>query len=377
MSEKGGLIGPGIENKRRNQPPAPKPLLDKKLWLTVTAVIVVLLLLASIAYVVTRPEKKELSGAISPSSIQIGAGQSIDVEVSAQWGGDPVVDAENLAYAWSVSEPGLGSISNAISRQATFHAGEMQGSGIVSCNITYVHGEKEYWFVIDADLTVGPPVLESISVTPSEVTLLFDTVQVFNATAVNSLNENMSGANIAWTVAGILVANYTLDTTTGPSVNFTANATGTVWVNATLSHSGIVKSASAVVTMIREVPVLDITRSNLPDGVNWTFSEPSSAVEWSDLVIVVTDGTNSVNWTITAEGLDGGSYSVVECPSQDLDGLIVYLNITDTTGNGTVNAGDSFTITASGGTFVPASHYRVTLIYGPTEDMMVSKRFND
>ncbi|MGQ9588055.1 MAG: hypothetical protein ACUVT7_06730 [Thermoplasmata archaeon] len=109
------------------------------------------------------------------------------------------------------------------------------------------------------------------------------------------------------------------------------------------------KNAFAAETIIREVPVLDIMVSNPP---------------------------NSVNWTITANGADGGSCSVAEYPSQALGDLAAYSNIADVTGNGTVNEGDFFMITASGGSLTPASQYRVTLVYSPTGDVMISKRFN-
>jgi hypothetical protein len=89
----------------------------------------------------------------------------------------------------------------------------------------------------------------------------------------------------------------------------------------------------------------------------------------------LTDGVNTVNWTLSTDDLNNGSYSVHGYGSQVLGTLVVSLNVIDMTGNGAVNASDVLTVTTSNGKFNPAKSYVLTLVYVPTMDTIVSMTF--
>lgn len=375
MSEKESQAEQVVEVEEKAPKPSPRP--EMKMWMAAAVIVVVMILLGSLAYVMTKPEDKDedvLEAAIEPSPAVVDAGQSVELAVNVTWDGEQIEDPENLSFEWSVDDADLGTM-NVTGGTATFESGVEGGQTVVWCNVTYVVEDDENWVLVNATLTVNPPVLASVEVTPGDVTIIFDEVVVLNATALDSVGQDVSDEGIEWTVEGLPAGNYTLNATEGRSVNFTANATGTAWVNATLTYGGVTKSAGTVLNVIRQVPSVDIDNTRITDGVMWTFTEPSDPLSWDEILIVLTDGTNVVNWTISSEGLDNGSYSVAPYPQMTLGDVTVYLNITDTTGNATVNAGDFFTFTSSSGKFLPAHSYAVTLVYVPTSDEIVTRLF--
>jgi len=89
-------------------------------------------------------------------------------------------------------------------------------------------------------------------------------------------------------------------------------------------------------------------------------------VNWSDVQIVIGDGTNSAAWTnITYSDLDGGMAIMKNYGSTSLGTLEVTLKILDLAGNGEVNTGDFFELLAE---FDWATDYFVTVMYEPTSE---------
>jgi hypothetical protein len=185
--------------------------------------------------------------------------------------------------------------------------------------------------------------------------------------------------NITWSVWGLPAANYTLNATHGQSVNLTANMTGTILLNVTVTVDTATKIASVTINVIEAAPTTTLSHTKLPAGagVNWTWTEPTAPLKWDELTIQLTDGTSTVNWSVTMEGLDDGAYNTSQFVPQMLGSLMVYLNITDVDGNGAVNSTDFFLFTTSGGKFNPIGNYYVTLIYEPTGiDVVAEMAFN-
>ena len=344
--------------------------------------VVIILVLAAAALLLSSPSEHEevLLLTINPDPATVNASQSIGLVAIATWNGESIENPLNvfdLLFRWSLSDSSLGVLSDATVKQPLFTAGRAGGAGEVMCDVSYIREGKQFNASASVALTVNPPTLASVSVTPAERTLVYDRVQVFNATAVDSVGDTVPGLNYTWTVEGIPSTNYTLNSTWGASVNLTANATGTAWLNATVTHNGVTKTGSAVLPVMAAAPTMDISRSNLPAGAgkNFTCSEPTLALNWNQITVYLTDGTVTVNWLLSTAGLNSGSLNMSEFGTRNVGTLVVFLNVTDMAGNGSVSNGDFFTFSTSNGRFNPARSYVVTLVYKPTLDVIAQSTF--
>jgi hypothetical protein len=352
---------------------------QKKMIVIAAIAVVMILVLAAAASLLSSPSENEevLLLTINPDPVTVNAAQSIELVANATWNGEPIENSLNALFRWSLSDSSLGVLSATTEQLTVLTASKVGGAGEVLCNVNYIREGKQFNASASIALTVNPPTLASVSVTPAERTLVYDRVQVFNATAIDSVGDTVPGLNYTWTVEGIPSSNYTLNSTWGASVNLTANATGTAWLNATATYNGVAKSGSAVLPVVAAAPTMDISRTNLPGGAgrNFTCSEPTLALHWNEITVYLTDGTATVYWSLSMAGLDSGSLNMSEFGPRDVGTLVVFLNVTDMAGNGSVSIGDFFTFTTSNGKFNPARNYVVTLEYKQTLDVIAQSTF--
>jgi len=367
--------------ERKAGTPAKQGTMSTRTLIVVLAVVVILII-AIVAYAVLMQSKKGLDATVSPETLTMNAGASAPLEVHATWNGDSIDDSPNATFAWTVSDASLGSFSAANARNTNFVAGSTPGSGAITCKVSYTVEGDTSTKDVEVELVVNPPVLSLVEISPPSRTLVYDRNVTFNATAVDSLGNDITGipaANMTWTVWGIPTENYTLSTTIGASVNFSANTTGTALLNVTVTHKGVTKTAGVTLPVIRAVPTLVLNPKKLPAGAgaNCSLTEPTEPLKWDELIIQLTYETSTINWTLTMEGLDDGAFNMSQFAPQALGSLTVFLNITDVDGNGAVNSTDYFVFTASGGSFTPSGSYLITMIYEPTVvDIVAEASFN-
>lgn len=222
---------------------APKKGDKKKMWVVVVAVIVVAALIGSAAYMwVIQGEKLEVT--MSPDSIpNVAAGGVQALSVVVKFGGDVVT--EDVTYSWSVDPSTLGEFDYSARADVQFEAGDAAGTGTVTCEVTY-DGKTES---VEAAVEVDPPFLDSVNILPSYATIYPGVDQVFDATAVNSLGDEVAGATISWSVSDVSVGDYTLSSTSGSSVTFSASVEAVV----TLTATATIGSESAFGTAIANV----------------------------------------------------------------------------------------------------------------------------
>ena len=124
-------------------------------------------------------------------------------------------------------------------------------------------------------------------------------------------------------------------------------------------------------------PVADISKSSVTDGLKFTFTPFSKDTVWSDVSILLSDGTETISFgNITTEDFMSDSGTVTKSLGyRDLGNLSVYMNLTDLAGNGYANQGDSFTLTTGGGAFSNAITYEVFLMYDPIGAVITSVTF--
>jgi hypothetical protein len=380
MSEKSSSKDIGSEAEKRHATPKERKKMNP-LVVEIAAVVLILLLGATIAYMISPSKEKGFSVIIYPSggpgpiSVYLDAGMNITLVVKATWNGDDVTDTENLTIEWTADNATLGTLEPNSTAMTVFTAGHVGMSGVITCNVTYVAEGASHNALVVVNIQVLPPTLTSLTITPESRVLIMNRPQVFSAEAMNSVGDAISCDAVTWTVWGIPATNYTLSNTTGSSVELSINVTGSGTVNATLTYGNVSITARATIGAIEDYPRMTLTRSHITDGRMFTCSDPTLPLLWGDVIVYLTDGVNTVNWTLSTDDLNNGSYSVHGYGSQVLGTLVVSLNVIDMTGNGAVNASDVLTVTTSNGKFNPAKSYVLTLVYVPTMDTIVSMTF--
>ncbi len=113
-------------------------------------------------------------------------------------------------------------------------------------------------------------------------------------------------------------------------------------------------------------PAASYSKTTITDGARILIVSISrNEVPWDNVVVQLTDSSNSVTWSPKTWQLDGGSLANAQYAPQSLGPLSVYLTVTDITGNGFVSGGDFFTLTTTEG-FSSSVTYQACLLYLPT-----------
>jgi hypothetical protein len=232
----------------------------------IVAVIVAILLIGTAVYVFVLNKGKEtpvthtFTVTVTPDPLNTGAGVRTLVHGVAMYDGHAVTSG--VVYQWNMT-PGaphnLGSFSpSRVTANTNFTANNTGGSGQISCWAKYTVNGTSFHNTTIVAVTIALPVLASINVAPSSVDMNPGNSQMFTATAMNSVGGSMSGVAFTWTIEGMSVGDYTLDHTTGTTVNFTAGAIGTAWLNATATQGTITKTGSAEITVTSQVFVRSV-----------------------------------------------------------------------------------------------------------------------
>lgn len=106
--------------------------------------------------------------------------------------------------------------------------------------------------------------------------------------------------------------------------------------------------------------------------------EEDQELMWGDLEIELSDGTNTTSWTnLTAADLTSSHGNVTWHfgSPKSLGGLEVWLNVTDSKGDGLLDHGDYMDLTTGGPRFSSEVGYVLTLLYMPTQGSLLSMTF--
>jgi len=120
-------------------------------------------------------------------------------------------------------------------------------------------------------------------------------------------------------------------------------------------------------------PTLTMSESAVANGVKILVLSISDAdVEWSEVGIIVSDGTNHVTWHLNTADLDWGTLQWHKYSIQPFGPMVVYCNVTDLEGDGVVDGNDYMELIAKDGSpgFSSATTYTVSLVYDPHGEEM-------
>jgi hypothetical protein len=351
------------------------------LVIEIIAVVLILLLGATVAYMMSPSKEKGLSVIIHPSGgpgpirVILIPGENVTLTVKATWNGDDITDSENLTIEWTVDNATLGTLIPTGEASTVFTAAHVNMSGVITCNVTYVIDGENHNSQVIVNITVTPSPLVYFAITPDSRVLLLNRPQVFMVEARDSFGYPVSCDDVSWTVEGIPAANYSLNRTIGSDVELSVNVTGSGTLVASLIYDNMTWNTTATIGAIEDYPRMILSRAHITDGRMFTCSEPTLPLPWGYVEVHLTDGVDTVNWTLSTSDLNNGSYSIHDYGSKTLGTLVVSLKVIDMTGNGAANASDVLTVTTTNGKFNPAKSYMLTLIYVPTMDIIVSETF--
>ena len=229
---------------------------------------------------VTVSQATLTSIAVSPASATITAGKSQTFTATGSYNSGATVDL-TTQVTWSSGDTTVAQTSNA-SASKGLTTGLVAGTATITATLGAVSGT--------ATLTVGAPLLSSISLTPPTATVAVGKTQTFTVTAVydNGTTGPIQGAT--WASSNTAVATIRNQ---GPQNIATGVAAGTTTI--TVTYQG--KSDTATLTVTAATTLLEITVS--PES-------PSSilvgATQQFQATAVYSDGTtnnvtNAVSWT--------------------------------------------------------------------------------
>lgn len=225
----------------------------------IVAIVVVILLISTAAYVLMTGDgeeevEHELTATATPSSLEVEAGSRTQITVTAEFDGDSLVGDPDVTYTWTRSPLSLGTLDYYGRRIVNFTAATTPQTGVLNCTVEYTDADDvDYVAYVEIDVEVTPAGFATVAVTPSSVELAPGGSQAFTATAYDSVGGAMTGVTFTWSVTDMAAGDYTLNTTTGPTVTFTAVEVGTATLIATGTLGTETHSGSALINVTTTV----------------------------------------------------------------------------------------------------------------------------
>ena len=118
------------------------------------------------------------------------------------------------------------------------------------------------------------------------------------------------------------------------------------------------------------IPSAAVTKTNMTDGVRFSFIAVSSVITWGQVRIYVTEGLHIDSWEPSSRDFAGQTSEVtVVLKNKTLGERIIGCEINDLGLIGRIGGGDQFTLYGSPGT------YMVTLVHEPTDGVLFQDSF--
>ena len=221
----------------------------------IAAVVVAIMLVSVVLWVLIQPKDETTSwtATITPSPAIADAGSAMNITLTVKLGDVPVpLPSDDVDLKWSIFPNTMAEFSSRTNPTVKLSVAIIGMNGTLKCSVTY----KGETVLATAPMTIRPPTLDRVSVSPSEKSVLFNTSQVFTAKGVSSVGLNMTGLVFAWTTIGMMPSDYTITRINDTAVNFTAKfVAGNVTLNATSSYKNVVRSGVATAKVTESLPI--------------------------------------------------------------------------------------------------------------------------
>jgi hypothetical protein len=126
-------------------------------------------------------------------------------------------------------------------------------------------------------------------------------------------------------------------------------------------------------------PVVQLIATPVNDGMKFTLTQPSTDVQWDDVSFVLSDSDgNSVSWfPMYTDWALQDSTRIYKGGPTFVGDVLVWFNVTDLVGLGSLYMGDFLTVTTGHPYQLSTSTmYYLALIYNPTGQALCSNTFH-
>lgn len=309
---------------------------------------------------VTAPPPDLLTSVVvSPISASVPVGKTVTFTAS------PTCTSTcptNITYLWVLSSYAAGTIGAATGPTVIFTAGAVAGADSIYANAT-LGGQTKTSVTVPISVTaVTPPSLQSVSIAPGAVSVAAGAVQQFTA-SLSCNGPCPSGAIYAWSLSNWL---GTLDTYSGPAVNFTAGSfSGNISLFVNVSLNGVLRGTYAAILVNAPPPppqpalvslALNPVNVTLRPGQSQVFTVTPACTGApcpSNLTFLWRLGSNL--------GTLGSGTTALNTYTAGTSTGAVVLTVTVVLGNRTVNASTTITIASSSHTTTGANGNNLTL----------------
>jgi len=253
MSEETNSSATVSETEKPETTSAPSGKPGLKPWMKIAAVVVAIMLVSTALYFFVFAVKTEpaLTATITPSPAGVDAGTTLELQVTVK-SGDKTLTDKDAKLRWSVEPNNMGTFDYFTRSSVKLAASSVQQNGILKCSVDYNGTKAE----ATASLSIRPPGLDRVSVSPSEMWVKFNTSQVFTAKGVSTIGQNMTGLGFTWAASGLPSTAYTITPINDTAVRFTAKAVaGNVTLNATTTYTTTTKTGSATAKVTEFLPI--------------------------------------------------------------------------------------------------------------------------
>ncbi len=219
------------------------------------AAIVVVIALVATAFVVMpkKAGKGELTATIKGDVLEVDAGATKNLTVVVMLGKTDVSNnTDTTTIFWRISPATVGSFSFKAKPEVPFKAAITAGTGTVRCEVEYQETPDSEVISVVAEkaITVLPPFLDAVSISPGAKTIEPNDNWTFTATAVSSVGLPISGIDFTWAVTTDPGVTCTPSATTGTSISLQAGAVlGNVSLTANGTYAGSTKTGTSAITV--------------------------------------------------------------------------------------------------------------------------------
>ena len=269
---------------------------------------------------------------VGPADQTVPLGASQAFTATAMFASGPV-DVTDFV-TWASTDTTIAQISNAAGSQGVATTINAGGPTTISATLGSVSGSTT--------LTVGPPQLQSIAVSPKAFTLALTATQQMTATGTFSNGTGDVTTTVSWQTGDPTVA------TVDPTGLVTAVGNGQTTITAMFGtlHDAATVTVGSFPQVVSIVPANNSNDVAFSTSIQITFSEPMDPNSMSVLtsndscagtVQLTVDGTNCFGFTSSAPVMSPDNTVATFTPAQPLDPttlyeLIVTTSVTDVSG---------------------------------------------
>ncbi len=225
-----------------------------------TAIAIVLILVAAGIYALTLPKEEPVSDALEvtiiPSSISVLTNESVELNVTVKLvsaSGETKIVTDECSLRWSATPWNYVKDSvYAVGDRVFLRAGLAAGVIVVTCKADYDDGTLSDEGSVS--IAVRWHTLHSVVIEPGSVTMFLNQTTTIRAKVFSEKGIEIPGAIIMWHREGSNPDAISLNRSSGPSVNVTSVALGNATLVASVRYNASLNESETAISVVTGGP---------------------------------------------------------------------------------------------------------------------------